>query len=121
MRYSYRFFVFAYQFNCSMILCDLLAVFYSCGGVNTPMLASGVIDFWLFKDVIARNKLSGWRDLNPRSSGPKPDALAPRLHPAISKVCSQSSPALGRSLELTARMVVILIGISYSVKRKSTC
>ena len=29
------------------------------------------------------NKLSGWRDLNPRSSGPKPDALAPRLHPAL--------------------------------------
>ena len=29
------------------------------------------------------NNLSGWRDLNPRSSGPKPDALAPRLHPVL--------------------------------------
>ena len=29
------------------------------------------------------HNLSGWRDLNPRSSGPKPDALAPRLHPAL--------------------------------------
>ena len=27
---------------------------------------------------------SGWRDLNPRHSGPKPDALPAALHPVIS-------------------------------------
>ena len=37
-----------------------------------------------------RNNFSGWRDLNPRSSGPKPDALAPRLHPDASEHNTQN-------------------------------
>ena len=36
------------------------------------------------------HNLSGWRDLNPRSSGPKPDALAPRLHPDASEHNTQN-------------------------------